>query len=73
MNHGGDCRTAPATPGLLITLIAALIPHLCQVAMTYSVELFLCLLVGMVLGHALLNSGFVLLPSLSYQLWLIKW
>ena len=28
-----------------------------QVAMTYSVELLLCLLVGMVIGHALLNSG----------------
>ena len=27
------------------------------VAMTYSVELFSCMIVGLVLGHALFNSG----------------
>ena len=27
------------------------------VAMTYSAELFLCLLFGMILGHGLFNSG----------------
>ena len=27
------------------------------VAMTYSVELFTCMIVGLVLGHALFNSG----------------
>ena len=27
------------------------------VAMTYSVELFICIIVGLVLGHALFNSG----------------
>ena len=28
-----------------------------QVAMTYSVELFLCMLVGLVAGHVFFNSG----------------
>ena len=27
------------------------------VAMTYSVELFSCMIIGLVLGHALFNSG----------------
>ena len=29
----------------------------CQVAMTYSVELFICIVVGLVLGHAIFNSS----------------
>ena len=28
-----------------------------QVAMTYSMELFLCMVVGLVAGHAFFNSG----------------
>ena len=28
-----------------------------QVAMTYSVELFICMVVGLVAGHAFFNSG----------------
>ena len=29
----------------------------CQVAMTYSVELFICMILGLVLGHAIFNTG----------------
>ena len=32
----------------------------CQVAMTYSVELFICIVVGLVLGHAIFNSSMYL-------------
>ena len=28
-----------------------------QVAMTYSVELFICMIIGLVLGHAIFNTG----------------
>ena len=28
-----------------------------QVAMTYSVELFICMVIGLVAGHAFFNSG----------------
>ena len=28
-----------------------------QVAMTYSVELFICMIIGLVMGHAIFNTG----------------
>ena len=31
------------------------------VAMTYSVELFICMIIGLVLGHGIFNTGTILL------------
>lgn len=37
------------------------------VAMTYSVELFSCMIVGLVCGHALFNSGQLNLNLMNFE------
>ena len=43
--------------GRLVQGLEILLMDMLQVAMTYCVELFICIIVGQALGHAVFNTG----------------
>ena len=63
MSHGGDCRTAPATPGLLMTTyISGILGHLFVSAMRHNLSSYL----AAIFWPELATRNWCCMPILSF-------